>query len=89
MHKSRDTDETRKELYEKFQATRGALTAFCKAQGITGEWARQVFKGEYEDLDLLIAAADFLKQYKSDKEQERQRKESLLSAKVTELSSAF
>ena len=89
MHKSKSTDETRKELYEKFQATRGASTAFCREQKITGEWLRQVFKGEYDDLDLLIAAADFLKRYKADKEQERERKELLLSAKVMELSTAL
>lgn len=88
MHKSKSTDETRKELYEKFQATRGASAAFCREQKITGEWLRQVFKGEYEDLDLLIAAADFLKRYKADKEQERERKAQLLSDKVTAISMA-
>jgi len=88
MHKSNDANETRNELYKKFQETRGAITAFCRERQITDEWMRLVFKGQYEDLDLLIAAADFLKKFKDDKTKERTTKESILRNKVTEISMA-
>lgn len=88
MHKSSNVNDTRKELYEKFQGTRGALTAFCRTKGITDEWLRLVFKGEYEDLDLLIEAADFLKEFKANREAERENKQMLLTQKVSSLSMA-
>lgn len=88
MRKNTDVTETRKELYENFQKTRGATAAFCREKNITGEWMRLVFKGEYDDLDLLIDAADFLKKFRQGKESERNRKSEILSSKVSELISA-
>lgn len=88
MRKNTDVTQTRKELYENFQKTRGAIAAFCRKKNITGEWMRLVFKGEYDDLDLLIDAADFLKQFRADMEAERTRKSEILSGKVAELLSA-
>lgn len=85
MGKITDVNETRKQLYKNFQDTRGAMMAFCREKGITDEWMRLVFKGEYEDLDLLIEAADFLKRYKEGKETERNRKSKILQGKVSAL----
>lgn len=64
------------------------MAAFCRKKDITPEWLRLVFIGEYEDLDLLIDAADFLKTFKSERESERTRKSEILNLKVAELSPA-
>lgn len=85
MHKSSEVNDTRKELYENFQKTRGAIMAFCRHKGITDEWLRLVFKGEYEDLDLLLEAAEWLQSFKRQRTAERERKHEMLRAKVTEL----
>ncbi len=85
MRKSNNVNETRKQLYENFQQTRGASAAFCRVKGITQEWMRLVFKGEYEDLDLLIEAADFLKEFKENKQAEIERKSEILQGKVSAL----
>lgn len=85
MSKNTDVNETRKQLYENFQQTRGAIMAFCREKSITAEWLRLVFKGEYQDLDLLIEAADFLKQFKENKASEVARKSEILQGKVNAL----
>ena len=89
MGKSTDVNETRKQLYKNFQETRGAITAYCRQKGITDEWLRLVFKGEYDDLDLLIDAADFLKAYKENREAEKANKHAILEQKVLELSTCL
>lgn len=88
MGKITDVNETRKQLYENFQNTRGAMMAFCREKGITDEWMRLVFKGTYEDLDLLIEAADFLKRFKEKKASEIARKSGILQGKVNALVNA-
>lgn len=88
MGKITDVNETRKQLYKNFQNTRGAMAAFCRKKGITDEWMRLVFKGEYEDLDLLIEAADFLNRFRIDKLREANRKAEILTGKVAALSIA-
>lgn len=80
-----NTTETTKGLYEKFQQERGAMAAFCREKGITQEWLRLVFSGQFEDLDLLIEAADFLVQFKLQKQEAREKKVQLLNQKVQAL----
>jgi hypothetical protein len=62
-----DFEQARAGLYAAFQLERGALTAFAKEKQVTVEWLRMVFIGKYEDVDLLIEAADFLLRYKEEK----------------------
>lgn len=85
MRKCMDTTEMTKGLHEKFQAERGAMAAFCREKGITHEWLRLVFIGEYEDLDLMIEAADFLAKFKAQRQASRQQKAQLLNEKVQAL----
>lgn len=85
MCKSMNTTETTKGLYEKFQQERGAMAAFCREKGITQEWLRLVFSGQFEDLDLLIDAADFLVRFKKKRQEEREQKVRLLNEKVQAL----
>lgn len=85
MGKNMNANDIREELYKKFKNTRGAGAAFCRHKGITQEWLRLVFIGEYEALDLLIEAADFLKTFKQDKEAQRVEKQSQLQEMVQAL----
>ncbi len=82
IRKSMNSTDTTKRLYEKFQAERGAIAAFCREKGITQEWLRLVFTGRFEDLELLIEAADFLVRYKEEKVRNREQKIQVLQEKV-------
>ena len=78
-------EEARAGLYAAFQRERGALTAFAKAKKVTVEWLRMVFIGQYEDVDLLIHAADFLLRYKDEKAATADAKSRVFVEKVQSL----
>lgn len=80
-----DFEQARAGLYSAFQLERGALTAFAKEKKVTVEWLRMVFIGKYEDVDLLIDAADFLLHYKTEKAQMATTKTRVFVEKVQSL----
>lgn len=77
--------EVREALHKAFRTEHGALKAFAKKKGITQEWLRLVFIGQYNDMDLLIEAADFLKELKDSKMNEVSQKHTVLTQKVLSL----
>lgn len=85
MGKIRNENDTAKELHKKFRAERGAITAFCDQKGITPEWLRLVFIGEYQDIDLMLDAAEFLAKFKAEKEALHLQKANLLHERVQAL----
>lgn len=85
MGKVTDVDELRKNLHSGFKNERGALVAFCREYGYSRNWVRMVLAGDFENLQVLIEAAEFLPAFQARKRADREQKLEILADKVAML----
>jgi len=82
MGKVTDVTQLRKSVHDGFKNQRGALVAFCREHGYSRNWVRMVLSGEFDCLQVLIEAADFIPVYRDRKIADRQQKLEVLATKV-------